>query len=170
MLTIRPEAPGDAASIHDVNLQAFGGAEEANLVDALRTQANPFISLVAVEDDAVVGHISFTAVTIGGEACKAVGLAPMSVLPDRQRHEIGTQLVWQGLQECKRHGQEIVVVVGHASYYPRFGFVPGRTKGLTCEFPVPDNVFMVLELRPGALDGKTGMVRYHPAFGGGEAS
>ena len=51
------------------------------------------------------------------------------------------------------------------STYPRFGFVPAHTRGLTCEFPVPPAVFMVLELEPSALAGVTGLVRYHPAFG-----
>ena len=80
------------------------------------------------------------------------------------RRGIGTELVRRGLEECKRQGQDFVVVVGHSHYYPRFGFEQGVAKGLQCEFPVPDDVFMVLELRPGSLVGREGLVRYDPAF------
>ena len=165
---IRPERSEDCPAIHDVNVRAFDGQIEADLVDALRDRATPFISLVAVENDEIVGHICFTPVTLEtNPACRAVGLAPMAVRPDRQRRGIGTQLVRHGLEECRRLGQEFVVVVGHADYYPRFGFEQASTKGLACEFPVPEDVFMVLELRPGSLAGKQGLVRYHPAFSEG---
>jgi putative acetyltransferase len=62
-------------------------------------------------------------------------------------------------------GHEVVVVLGHPEYYPRFGFAPASSKGLSCEYPVPDEVFMALELREGALSGRRGLVRYSPEFG-----
>jgi putative acetyltransferase len=165
---IREEGPEDHAAIHDVNVRAFDGPTEADLVDVLRGRATPFISLVAIEDGEIVGHICFTPVALESDpACRAVGLAPMAVRPDRQRRGIGTELVRRGLEECRRLGQEFVVVVGHAGYYPRFGFHRASTKGLACEFPVPDDVFMVLELQPGSLAGKHGLVRYHSAFSEG---
>jgi putative acetyltransferase len=164
-MIIRPETNEDRAAIHDVNVEAFEGPAEADLVDVLRDRATPFISLVAVEQDEVVGHICFTPVALENDpACRALGLAPMAVRPDWQKRGLGTQLVRRGLEECKRLGHDFVVVVGHSHYYPRFGFGQASAKGLRCEFPVPDDVFMVLELRPGSLEGRQGLVRYHPAF------
>lgn len=167
MITIRPETPADAPAIHRVNELAFGQPGEADLVDALRAEARPFLSLVAVREGEVVGHISFSPVTIESEetTSAAMGLAPMAVLPELQRQGIGSALIHQGLEECRRLGQDVVVVVGHPDYYARFGFVPAATLGLRCEYPVPDEVFRVAELRPGALAGRRGLVRYHPAFG-----
>ena len=99
MTTIRPESADDGDAVRYVNEQAFGRPEEAALVDALRVQAQPFISLVAVEGERVVGHIAFSPVTVegGGAAGRVAGLAPMAVLPDRQRRGIGTLLVRAGL-------------------------------------------------------------------------
>lgn len=166
-MTIRPETPEDLPGIHRVNELAFGQPAEANLVDALRDEARPFLSLVAIQDGQVAGHICFTPVTIESEdgSFTAMGLAPMAVLPDLQSQGIGSDLVRRGLEECRRMGHDVVVVLGHPEYYPRFGFLPASRKGLRSEYPVPDEVFMVAELSPGALAGRTGLVKYHPAFG-----
>jgi putative acetyltransferase len=88
----------------------------------------------------------------------------MAVVPDRQRLGIGSVLVRAGLDACRRVGHEVVVVLGHPAFYPHFGFVTARSLGVTCEYPVPDEVFMVAELSPGALRGRRGLVRYAPAF------
>lgn len=168
MTSIRQEQPSDIAAIRHVNEQAFGASQEAALVDALRGAARPFVSLVAVDGERVVGHICFTPVTIdgdGGAGRLAMGLAPMAVLPAYQGRGVGSHLVRAGLAECRRLGCEIVVVLGHAAYYPRFGFGPARGKGLRSEYEVPDDAFMALELKTGALDGVGGLVRYHEAFG-----
>jgi putative acetyltransferase len=166
MITIRPEAPADLPGIYRVNELAFGSRSEADLVDALRAEADPFLSLVAVRDGEVVGHISFTPVTLesAGVVSSAIGLAPLSVLPDLQNQGIGSDLVRRGLDECRRLGEEVVVVLGHPTYYARFGFVPAASLGIRSEYPVPDEVFRVAELRPGALGGRQGLIRYHPAF------
>ena len=165
MVSVRLEAPDDWRAIREVNERAFGQPNEADLVDALRQAAHPFISMVATENSTVVGHISFSPITIGADpAPVGLGLAPMAVVPERQNSGIGSQLVRSGLDECRRQDRHLIVVVGHPTYYPRFGFVPGSRRGLTCEYPVPDDVFMVLELTPGALRGRSGLVRYHPAF------
>ncbi len=163
---IRTEGQADRGAIRRLNTLAFGRPHEGALVDALRDAVEPHISLVAVRDGQVVGHIFFSPVSIespDGEFA-AFGLGPMAVLPECQRQGIGSELVRQGLEECRRTGQSVVVVLGHPKYYPRFGFVPAHTKGLHCEYAVPDEDFMVNELTPGALRGRTGLVKYLPEF------
>jgi putative acetyltransferase len=162
---VRREMPADVASIRRVNRSAFETEAEANLVDALRRRAQPFISFVALEQDGIAGHIAFSPVTLLPHPdLPLMGLAPMAVLPGRQRLGIGSALVRAGLDECRRLNAAAVVVVGHAGFYPRFGFVPASRFGLACEYDVPDDVFMAMELEPGSLSGRTGAVRYHAAF------
>ncbi|MGB7924172.1 MAG: N-acetyltransferase [Pyrinomonadaceae bacterium] len=167
MITVRAETAEDHSAVRRVNESAFGRANEADLVDALRAAAHPYVSLVAVIDDQVAGHIFFSPVSIESErpAWTAMGLAPMAVLPEHQMHGIGGRLIREGLRECLRIGHNVVVVLGHPDYYPRFGFSPARLKGLGCEYDVPDEVFMVAELEPGALAGRQGLVKYRPEFG-----
>ena len=165
-MQIRPESAEDIAAIRAVNLAAFGTSVEADLVDSLRAQAAPIISAVAEDAGVIVGHILFSPVTLIGQTTPAMmGLAPMAVAPARQRRGIGSSLVRAGLEECRRIGARAVVVLGHPEYYPRFGFVPASRFALRCEYDVPDNAFMALELDAGALTGMSGVIRYHPAFG-----
>jgi putative acetyltransferase len=167
MHIIRAEQPRDVSGIRQVNCTAFNSTVEADIVDALRQHAEPFVSLVATEADDVVGHIAFSPVTLAGHPDVPIaGLAPMAILPSRQRQGIGSSLVRAGLGECSRLHFVAVVVLGHAGYYPRFGFVPASTLGLASEYDVPDDVFMALELQPAALRQRRGTIRYHPAFGG----
>jgi putative acetyltransferase len=88
----------------------------------------------------------------------------MAVHPEFQNRGIGSELVRQGLERCRKLGYKVVIVVGHPTYYPRFGFISARAKGLETPFPVPDEAFMVIELTPGALNGISGMIIYPPAF------
>ena len=168
MITIRPETAEDYAAIHEVNLLAFGQEIEPRLVEALRRLPDfiPELSLVAAEASQVVGHILFSPFVIETKdgTVPALTLAPLAVRPEFQNQGIGSQLVREGLEECRRLGHSIVVVVGHPEYYPRFGFSPARARGLEAPFPVPDEAFMVLELAPGALDGVAGTVRFPPPF------
>ncbi len=164
----RREAPEDFAAVREVNERAFGQPEEAGIIDRLRSRGKVLLSLVAVREDRVVGHILFTRVFVesGEEGFTAVGLGPMAILPELQKQGIGSLLVREGLDACRQEGHEAVVLVGHPEYYPRFGFVPASRYGLTCEFEVPNEVFMAVELREGALAGRTGRVRYEPEFRG----
>jgi len=88
----------------------------------------------------------------------------MFVLPAYQRQGIGSRLVYASLEECRKIGHEIIVVLGHPTYYPRFGFIPAKQKGITCEFEAPEEVFIVLELREGALAGRGRLVKFQPEF------
>lgn len=175
MISVREESEADVPAVRQLNELAFGRTQEASLVDALRTSAHTLVSLVAVENGEVVGHILFSPVSIEPDepiltaaeaaAGAAMGLAPMAVLPQHQNRGIGSQLVRAGLEACLSLGCAVVVVLGHPEYYPRFGFVPASRLGLRSEYDVPDEVFMATQLVPGALDGLRGLVKYHPAFG-----
>ena len=163
-MQIRTEEPADIPRIHAVNVAAFESPAEATIVDALRLQPD-VISIVAEEDGAVVGHIMFSPVQLrGADDVRAMALAPMAVVPARQRAGIGSALVRDGLARCRQHGVEALFVVGHPEYYPRFGFTAASGFGITCEFEVPDEAFMALELVPGVLNGKTGQVFFNEAF------
>ena len=164
-LVVREELDKDHAAVHRVNSSAFETAAEANLVDALRAQASPIISLVAETADGIVGHILFSPITSeGGVVTAIMGLAPMAVLPGHQRKGIGTALVNAGIEQCKKLGVSAVVVLGHPEYYPRFGFTPAASFGISSEYDVPAEVFMALELEPGYLQKWPGQVKYHPQF------
>jgi putative acetyltransferase len=151
VITVRAEHSGDEAGVRRVNLAAFETGMEADLVDALRACAPSYVAFVAVDGDEIVGHVSFTPVTVDGADVGAMALAPLAVLPARQGQGIGSRLTRVGLEHLRDVGCPFVVLVGHASYYPRFGFVPASTLGLTCQWPdVPDDVWLVAVLHPGA--------------------
>jgi putative acetyltransferase len=163
---IRREEEGDAPSVRRINELAFGRPIEADLIDALRAAGAVILSLVAAEEDVVVGHVLFSPVTLESETARfsIVGLGTLAVLPGRQKTGIGSMLVNAGLAELRRANHDAVVVVGHPSYYPRFGFVRASTHNIRCDFEVPDEAFMVMELKPGALAERAGVVHYRPEF------
>lgn len=165
-LIIRPEQAEDIAAIRQVNTLAFGQASAADLVDALRHAGVLTISLAAVKDGHVVGHIAFSPVTITSETrtIGALGLAPMAVLPEYQRMGIGSRLVEAGLAACRQTNYGIVVVLGHPHYYPRFGFMSSKPHGIVWERDVPEEVFMVQEVKEGTLAQTQGVVKYRPEF------
>jgi putative acetyltransferase len=136
------------------------------LVALLREQARPLVSLVAEENGTPVGHIMFSPVLLQGFTELMMGLAPMAVRPARQRQGIGSALVRAGLERCKDMGAAAAVVLGHPGFYPRFGFLPAARFGLTCEYDVPAEAFIAIELEPNGLRGAAGTVSYHPAFAG----
>jgi putative acetyltransferase len=164
--TIREERPEDHAGINRVNEEAFGQPLEARLVDLLRTNAAVLLSLVAVTADQIVGHILFSPVQLesGEGVLEGAGLGPLSVLPDFQKMGIGSSLSKEGIRKIQQKRFPFIVVLGHANYYPRFGFVPASRYGITCQWDVPDGVFMCLPLDPLLFDGVSGLVRYRDEF------
>ena len=132
---IRPEQPDDIPAIRAVNLAAFETSAEADLVDVLREQARPLIALAAADDATIVGHILFSPVTLlDHPEMRIAGLAPMAVVPSRQHQGIGSMLVREGLEQCRRLGFVAVIVLGHPGFYPRFGFTPASRFGLRSEY------------------------------------
>ncbi|MDR3573708.1 MAG: N-acetyltransferase [Anaerolineaceae bacterium] len=171
MTLIRPETAADAAAIYAVNKQAFAGRNaEPILVDAIRQSAGfiPQLSLVAEQNNRIVGHILFSRIYIQTEngPLPAIALAPVAILPEYQKQGIGSALVQRGLQECKRLGQAIVIVLGHPAFYPRFGFSARLAKSLECPYGDCGEAWMALELIPNALAGVCGRVVYPATFAG----
>jgi putative acetyltransferase len=164
-VVVRPEAITDHAAIRQVNGLAFGGEDEARLVDALRDSGHVRTSLVAEADGVVVGHILFSDLPIMTQKGEVMGLslAPLAVVPSHQRRGIGSMLAREGLRVCRDAGHRVVVVLGHPEFYPRFGFSANMGEPLKSPYSGP--AFMALELVPGALRGIEGEVRYPPPFG-----
>jgi putative acetyltransferase len=176
---VRDEKAGKArerALIRALHQAAFGGLEEADLVDRLRVDGEVLLSLVAELGAGIAGHVLFSRMWIetpgrlgaagvlsAGALTAAVALAPVAVLPAHQRRGIGGQLIRHGLDRMRERGEKILIVVGHPAYYPRFGFSTGKARRL--ESPFPREAFMAMELLPGALDGVSGKVVYPAAFG-----
>jgi putative acetyltransferase len=160
---IRDEQPADWAEVRRIHTAAFGRLAEAGLVDDLRVRARPLVSLVADDGDGPLGHILFSPVTLGSApTLKTMGLAPLAVAPAHQGSGHGSALVRAGLGRGRGCGA--VCVLGHPGYYPRFGFAPAAGRGIRCEYEVPPEAFMLIELVPGYLDGVGGTIRYHAAF------
>ena len=132
---IRPEQSRDREAVRGVNERAFGGHEEADIVEALHRSQAAVVALVAEVGAGIVGHILFSPVDVEHSMGKRLlGLAPMAVEPGYQKQGIGRRLVREGLALCRTAGADGVVVLGHAEYCPRFGFVPARQFGLRCEY------------------------------------
>jgi len=153
---VRAENTGDAgerSAIRSINEGAFGCQDEADLVDKLRKEGLVLVSLVAETQERIVGHILFSRMSIEttGGSVSAAALAPMAVLPEHQRRGIGGQLIRHGLNLLRGRGEQIIIVVGHPDYYPRFGFSSEKARSL--ESPFPRQAFMAMELSPGALGG-----------------
>lgn len=167
-LVIRPERPADHSAVESLVREAFGSSAEAEGVRRIRTEAG-VVSLVAEEAGFVVGHILFSPVTVEGAGPAldaAVGLAPMAVHPQRQRRGVGGVLIRAGLAACAERGATVVFVLGHAAYYPRFGFVPAAPRGLHYGDGARDGSFFLRELEAGAAAALRGRVAFHPVFDG----
>ena len=167
-MIVRPEIPSDFETIDELLTSAFGGADESQLVRLTRASDNyvPDLALVAEENGQVVGHIMFSYITLkNDEEFRVLALAPMAVTPDRQSRGIGGALVEAGLERADDRRESLVILVGHPTYYPRFGFEPASRYGI--EPPsadIPDDAFMVRRLSRYS-ERHRGRVVYPPAFG-----
>jgi len=164
---VRIEQQEDRAAISKLHEAAFGRHFEARLVETLRRKARPYLGLVALSKDQILGHILFTPVRCAAQPdARLLGLAPMAVLPEFQSEGIGTRLVKGGLSAARDTGARGVFVLGDSAYYQRFGFTPAADHGLRCAWEVPEDAFMVQALNPPGLNDLSGLVNYHDAFFG----
>ena len=167
-LIVRSETKEDHSAISEISELAFGQKNEGELIERLRKTGHfiPELSLVAVSGDRIVGHILFYPVLIRdeGEPHASLALAPMAVHPECQRKGVGVRLVQEGLAIARRLGHNSVVVLGHPQYYPMFGFRLASNWNIRASFDVPDEAFLALELKDGALKDVSGTVEYPEAF------
>ncbi|MCU4767981.1 N-acetyltransferase [Bacillus toyonensis] len=172
MVTIRQEQKNDYRKTEEVVKEAFLNEEfsdkkEHELVKRIR-ECDAFIpelSIVAVDKE-IVGHIMLSKITIeqGGTTVDSLALAPVSIAPSHQKKRIGGKLITAALEKAKELGCGSVVVLGHPEYYPKFGFERASQWNIKAPFEVPDEVFMVMELRENTLQGVEGIVQYSSAF------
>ncbi|MBS4200031.1 N-acetyltransferase [Bacillus sp. FJAT-49732] len=169
-MKIRTETYEDYKAVYDINVEAFGNREdESNLVERIRESDGfiPELSIVAEKDGKVIGHILLSKANIwkSDKTTEVIVLAPIAVKPEYQKKGIGSSLIHEGLERVTELGYGLVLLIGHPSYYPRFGFKPARSFGLELrQFDVPDDVFMICELRTGELERIQGELRYPTAF------
>jgi predicted N-acetyltransferase YhbS len=165
---VRQETDKDYRGITDVNNLGFGQKNEGQLILKLRKTKKfiPELSLAAEIHNSIVGHILFYPIGIRNKdkVFPSLALAPMAVLPDFQKQGVGSQLIKEGLKRARKLGFKSVIVLGHAAYYPRFGFKPASRWGIRPPFDVPDDVFMALELVKDGLKDIQGTVEYPPEF------
>ena len=163
-MIIREALDSDLEDVLAVERAAFGSDEEANLVrDLLGDEtARPYLSLLAFENDQAVGHILFTKVRLESNAAISASiLAPLAVIPGMQKQGIGTHLTQVGLRMLAEAGVDLVFVLGHPNYYPRFGFMPAGERGFSAPYPIPEShapAWMVNELKPGIIAKMQGKV------------
>ena len=164
-MKIREATDADLQAILSVEKEAFGYDKEANLVRDLLgdPSAKPLYSLLAFSEDRPAGHILFTAARLEGPGSDASLslLAPLAVIPDFQKQGVGGMLIERGLQHLSNAGVDLVFVLGHPGYYPRYGFAPAGIQGLEAPYPIPEehaDAWMVQELRPGVIGRVSGTV------------
>jgi putative acetyltransferase len=167
-LVIEAENERDCEQISIITTSAFGRNAEAKLVENLRKTPEyvPELSLVAKHDNEIVGHVLFYPIKIntGKGKCVSLSLAPVSVLPNFQNRKVGSRLIMEGLERASKLGFKSVLVVGHAKYYPRFGFERSSKYGISAPFEVPDNAFLAIELEKGSLKNCSGTIQYPREF------
>jgi putative acetyltransferase len=164
---IRPETDADHTAVREVTAAAFGREDEARLVDTIRASAEyvPALTLVAEDDGRIVGHVMYSYSALEGSETRLLQLSPLSVAPDRQGGGIGAALTRESLRLADERGEPLVLVLGHPTYYPRFGFRQASTLGLQAPNPEwPDEAFMAVPLT-GYNASLRGRVAFAPAFG-----
>lgn len=167
-ICIIEESVTDQDGIRSVNIAAFGKEGEADVVDQLRKSCSSFVSIVAKMGEEVIGHILFTPARLIQDqdwSIEGMGLAPLAVLPEFQSHGVGSQLCREGLKHVKSAGSPFVVVLGDPIFYQRFGFKPASDYGIRCAYKdVPEEYFMIKNLKPKVMAGAKGVVYYQQEF------
>lgn len=165
-LLIKPETSEDQDVIYAINHAAFKQIDEAELVNQVRRDGHIALSLLAFLNDEAVAHILYSPVTTESNPQNHTvwGLGPVAVLPAFQKQGVGKALIWQSLEQCKTQGTSAIVVLGHPTYYPQFGFEPANKYGLSFRGEYDGEAFMVQELVQGTLASLSGAVHYVPAF------
>lgn len=164
-LEIRPERAEDFDAARRLHEIAFApSTDEAKLVDALRAPGEtvPELCLVALERDELIGHIVYSRARLQS-GHEVLALAPMAVLPPRQRAGVGSRLVRASAELAARTGAALAIVVGHPGYYPRFGFESAADLGLEAPWEISPDAWMALRL-PAYESGARGRVRHARAF------
>jgi len=163
---IREEQPQDKDAVHKVHVCAFGGEVEADLVDKLRQNCGDLLSIVAMDQSKVVGHILFSPAVIESRerTIQGMSLAPVSVLPEYQLQGIGSELIRTGTAMLKDRQCPFIIVLGHPGYYPRFGFEPASRHAIHSEWRISDETFMILVLNKSEMQGISGVAKYRPEF------
>jgi putative acetyltransferase len=153
-------------AVLSVNRAAFGGEDEVKIIERLSEAGLVTASLVATDDDRVVGHILFSTldVAVDGRRPRVAALAPLAVLPEYQNRGIGSRLTETGIATMREAGQDAIIVLGHPEFYRRFDFVHETVAHIASPFSEHE-AFMGLELTPAALKGSAGTCRYPAAFG-----
>ncbi|MHC4265625.1 MAG: GNAT family N-acetyltransferase [Planctomycetota bacterium] len=166
MIEIRQEQPEDIPAIRIINELAFGQPQEANIIDNLRENCPDVLSLVAVQEGQIIGHILFSPAVIENDEDQVhgMGLAPMAVIPDYQRKGVGSMLVTAGIEKIKQTSCPFIITLGHPEFYPCFGFERASIYGLKSQWEVPDEAFMVLILDTAVMSDVSGTVRYREEF------
>jgi putative acetyltransferase len=139
----------DYPTIHAVETAAFGRELEAEIVAGVRAEGAALVELVAEADGEIVGHVLFSRMTTHPPR-RVVGLGPVAVRPDHQGQGVGEALCRAGIEAVQALGAEAIVVLGHPTYYPRFGFSAEAAKLIASPF-AGNPAFMAMELEPGAL-------------------
>jgi putative acetyltransferase len=164
MITIRPQnSSSDPQAIAAINAGAFAEHGGTEAFDKFRTERDDIVSLVAEENGVLLGHVLFSPVTLAAPAGKVtgMGLGQLAVTPERQKEGIGSQLSETGIQQLREIHCPFVIVIGHAAYYPRFGFERGSLHNVKCQWPhIPDETFMVLFLDEQTKDQLTGVASF----------
>ena len=159
-LSIRTASPDDMDAIATLNTAAFGSANEARIPRQLHADGDSLVSLVAAgEDNTILSHIEFFRILVNGKDV-AAGLGPMCALPGQQKRGIGYGLIKTGMPEVEALGRQLVFVLGHKDYYPRFGFNPAVAARY--EAPWSGEAFMAIELSETAP--RSGTLTYPRAF------
>ncbi|MDM1293337.1 N-acetyltransferase [Sphingobacterium sp. N143] len=174
-INIRQEVSADHRAVFELVQRAFENSEhtdhqEQYLVEKLRQSAAfiPELSLVAEIDHQLVGYILLTRIDIvddDNQAHQSLALAPIAVLPEFQDQGIGGKLIVTAHQIAKELGFGSVILLGHAAYYPKFGYQAASKYAINMPFDVPDENCMAIELHPGSLTDVKGMVVYPKEFG-----